>query len=106
MTSMEKRKRKRMWLKLIRKWKTEPIDRSYWQISTLEDPAVVSENLAHLSVYERLEHLMRLRWMNYGPDALYGRLERVFAIGELEPAPLPRRRRRGNGSARPGARYR
>ena len=105
MTQNELRQRKQYWQKYIRRWQKQPIDRSHWQLTTLDDLKAASENLVHLSVEERIEHLMRLRWMNYGPDALYGRLERVFAIGELESAPVPRRRRSSHDTPRPRPRH-
>ncbi|MFT3882874.1 MAG: hypothetical protein QM703_24865 [Gemmatales bacterium] len=103
MTPQEKRRRRRQWDKLIARWKAEPMDRSAWQVTTWDDNDDSMHNMADRPVKERVEYLMRLRWMNYGPDALYGRLERVYSIGTLASAEVPDRRRRRSRPARPAS---
>lgn len=93
MDAAEKKARRKQWNKLIAKWKREKVDRTAFKIGTLDDE--VDKPSSATTMDERVELLMKLRWLNYGPDALYGRLERVLTFGKLEPTPVPCRRRRG-----------
>lgn len=94
MTKAERSARRIQWKQIIARWKREKIDRTVFRIGTLDDEEPTLQ--VDLSVEERMEQMMKLRWMNYGPQALYGRLERVLAFGKLPPAKVHgRRRRRG-----------
>lgn len=92
MTKAERAARRKQWERAIARWKREKIDRTAFRIGTLDDEEPAPQ--ANLTVDERMEQMMKLRWLNYGPQALYGRLERVLAFGKLPPAALPRGRRR------------
>lgn len=79
----ERAKRKKLWLKLIKKWESEKIDRTQFSVGTLDDqPAFI--DMTNEPVSARIEMLMKLRWLNYGPEALYGRMERVWRRGTLD----------------------
>lgn len=83
MTEAEKKARRKQWNKIIARWKREKVDRSAFQIGTLDDETDKPSPATTLN--ERLEALMKLRWINYGPDALYGTMEKVLTMGQLEP---------------------
>lgn len=89
MTRQEKRRRQ--WEKLIRKWKADRLDRQSWQIGNLDGESGTVVDRSNRPVAERVEYLRRFCWMNYEPDALYGRLERVYSIGCIPPAQVPHR---------------
>lgn len=92
MTKKERAERRKQWNKVIARWKREKIDRTAFRIGTLDDEEPTPQT--DLTVAERMEQMMKLRWLNYGPQALYGRLERVLAFGKLPPAAVSRGRRR------------
>ena len=92
MTDAERAVRRKQWKRVIARWKREKIDRTAFRIGTLEDEEPTPQ--VDMTVEERMEQMMKLRWLNYGPQALYGRLERVLAFGQLPPAAVPRSRRR------------
>lgn len=92
MTKAERAARRKQWNKVIARWKREKIDRTAFRIGTLDDEEPTPQ--ADLTVAERMEQMMKLRWLNYGPQALYGRLDRVLAFGKLPPATVPRCGRR------------
>lgn len=81
MTKAQRAVRRKQWRQIIARWKREKIDRTAFRIGTLEDEKPTPQ--VDLTVEERMDQLMKLRWMNYGPQALYGRLERVLAFGSL-----------------------
>jgi hypothetical protein len=89
MTEKERKARRKIWNKIIARWKKERVDRTAFTIGTLDDER--PGKLKPLPMEERMDALMKLRWLNYGPEALYGRLERVLRFGKLPP-PRPRRR--------------
>jgi len=100
MNAAEKKERRRQWGRLIERWKKMRLDRSCWKVTTLEEDKEDLFCMIDKSYAERMEYFMRLRWMNYGPDALYGRLERVYSIGQLPPAKKTRGRRKKQGHRR------
>jgi len=81
MTDAERAVRRKQWKRVIARWKREKIDRTAFRIGTLEDEEPTPQ--VDMTVEERMEQMMKLRWLNYGPQALYGRLERVLAFGKL-----------------------
>ena len=92
MTKAEKRERRKQWHRTIARWKREKIDRTAFRMGTLDDEEPTPQ--VDMTVDERMEQMMKLRWLNYGPKALYGRLERVLAFGKLPPTAVSRSRRR------------
>lgn len=82
MTKAERAARRKQWKQVIARWKQEKIDRTAFRIGTLDNEEPTPQ--PNLTVDERMEQMMKLRWLNYGPQALYGRLERVLTFGKLE----------------------
>ncbi len=81
MTKAQRAARLKQWKQIIARWRREKIDRTAFRIGTLDDEEPIPQ--VELTVEERMDQMMKLRWMNYGPQALYGRLERVLALGTL-----------------------
>jgi len=92
MTEAERKARRKQWKKIIARWKREKIDRTKMVRGTLDDEP---ERPFLKTTDERVEAMMKLRWINYGPDALYGRMERVLRFGKLPRVKVSDRGRSG-----------
>jgi hypothetical protein len=81
MTDQERATLRKQWNKIIARWKWEKIDRKSYRFGTLDDEA--PRPSPYTTSEDRLEALMKLRWLNYGPQALYGRIEKVYSFATL-----------------------